>query len=224
MSQDIDAPDFLSLHFPTVKRGARRWRHMRQCYTEDWVLKLLRQIDSDRADGHGTHVAWLMRHRPGIRAVVGNSHPASIHSYLAKCQPEMIPMCVWLLGRCAEPRRHYGLSAFRYDSSPQIRKHVAKALRRAEAWTLLDDMARAFPEDAKVQWFANAATTRRSFAERLDKFTRNVDDSHAYEVFTPSRMPFWALERSWDYSAPKSVALIRRMLWRIRHWVRWGVS
>ena len=50
------------------------------------------------------------------------------------------------------------------------------------------------------------------FAERLDKFTRNVDDSHAGEVVTPSRMPFWALERSWDYTAPKSVVLIRRML------------
>ena len=81
-----------------------------------------------------------------------------------------------------------------------------------------------FPDDDKVQWFANASTTHRSFAERMDKFARNVDDSHAGEVFTPSRMPFWALERSWDYTAPKSVVLIRRMLRRIRHWVRWGVS
>ncbi len=129
MSQDIDAPDFVSLHFPTVKRGARHWRHIQQRYTEDWVLKLLRQIDNDRAEGHGTDVAWLIPYRPEIRAVIRNSHPASIHSYLAKCQSEMIPLCVWLLGQCAEPRRHYGLSAFRYDPSPQIRKHVAKALR-----------------------------------------------------------------------------------------------
>jgi hypothetical protein len=69
-----------------------------------------------------------------------------------------------------------------------------------------------------------AKKSRRSFTERLDNFTRNVDDSHADEVFTPSRMPFWALERSWEYTAPKSVVLIRRMLRRIRHWVRWGVS
>jgi hypothetical protein len=136
----------------------------------------------------------------------------------------MIPLCVWLLGQFAEPRRLYGLPPFRFDPSPQIRKHVAKALRRAEAWTMLDEMAQAFPHDAKVQWFANAPTTRRSFAERLDQFARNVDDSHANEVFTPSRMPFWAIQRSWDHTAPKSAALIRRMLRRIRHWVRWGVS
>ena len=136
----------------------------------------------------------------------------------------MVPLYVWLLGQCAELHRLYGLPSFRFDPSPQIRKHVAKALRRAEAWALLDDMARALPNDDKVQWFASASTTHRSFTERMDKFARNVDDSHAGEVYTPSRMPFWALERSWDYTAPKSVVLIRRMLRRIRHWVRWGVS
>lgn len=136
----------------------------------------------------------------------------------------MIPLCVWLLGQCAQPRHLYGLPPFRFDPSPQIRKHVAKALRRAEAWALLEEMAQEFPDDAKVQWFANAPTARRSFEERLDKFARNVDHSHAGEVSTPSRMPFWALERSWSYTAPKSRALIRRMLWRIRRWVRWGVN
>jgi hypothetical protein len=120
----------------------------------------------------------------------------------------------------------YGLPPFRFDPSPQIRKHVAKALRRAEAWVLLDDMARAFPSDAKVQWFAcaNLPASKRSFAERLHNFAQHVDDSHVGEVYTPSRMPFWALERRWDRTAPKSVVLIRRMLRRIRHWVRWGVS
>jgi hypothetical protein len=171
-------------------------------------------------------VSWLIRYRRGFRAVIAKTHPAAVHSYLATCHPEMIPLCVWLLGQLAEPQRLYGLPPFRYDPSPQIRKHVAKALRRAEAWVLLEQMARAFPNDAKVQWFANTPTptTRRSFAERLSKFAQNVDDSHAAEVYTPSRMPFWALERSWDYTAPKSVAIIRRMLRRIRHWVRWGVS
>jgi hypothetical protein len=43
-------------------------------------------------------------------------------------------------------------------------------------------------------------------------------------VSTSSRMPYWALERSWERSPPKSIVFIRRMLRRIRHWVRWGVS
>jgi hypothetical protein len=101
---------------------------------------------------------------------------------------------------------------------------VAKALRRAEAWALLDDMAEAYPLDPKIQWFATASIAHRPFHERLQNFARNVDESHAGEVFTPSRMPFWALDRSWERTPPKSREFIRRMLWRIRHWVRWGVS
>ena len=62
----------------------------------------------------------------------------------------------------------------------------------AEAWSLLDDMARAFPDDEKF----NGLQTRRRRAgpspSGWTNFTRNVDDSHAGEVFTPSRMPFWA--------------------------------
>ena len=62
-----------------------------------------------------------------------------------------------------------GWPAIAYDPSPQIRKHVAKALRRLEAWSLLDEMAAAYPDDDKIQWFANAPTTHRPFAERLEE-------------------------------------------------------
>jgi hypothetical protein len=85
-------------------------------------------------------------------------------------------------------------------------------------------MATLYPQDATIQYFANSPVTHRPFAERLSNYVASVDDSHAGEVATPSRMPFWALENSWDYTPPKSVQLIRRMLRRIRHWVRWGVS
>jgi hypothetical protein len=55
-------------------------------------------------------------------------------------------------------------------------------------------------------------------------YKRDVDDSHADEVATPSRMPFWSVEKSWEYTPPKNTQLIRRMLRRIQHWVRWGVG
>jgi hypothetical protein len=136
----------------------------------------------------------------------------------------MVPIAIWLWGKCADRFRLYGLSGFCYYRSPMVRKHVAKALRRLEAWSLLDDMAAAFPDDEKIRWFASAPISHGPFAERLANFKRNVDDSHAGEVVTPSRMPFWAAERAWDLTPPKGVHLIRRMLRRIRHWVRWGVS
>jgi hypothetical protein len=105
-----------------------------------------------------------------------------------------------------------------------VRKHVAKALRRVEAWSRLDEMANAYPDDAAIQWFAKAPLTHRPFRERLSRYVQSVDDSHAGEVSTPSRMPYWARESSWDYTPPKSIRFIRRMLRRIRHWVRWGVG
>lgn len=85
-------------------------------------------------------------------------------------------------------------------------------------------MASLYPEDEHIQWYAKAPTTQRSFAERLDTYKSKVDDSHAGEVVTPSQMPFWAQATFWSYTPPKSVLTIRRMLRRIRHWVRWGVS
>jgi hypothetical protein len=37
-------------------------------------------------------------------------------------------------------------------------------------------------------------------------------------------MQYWAMEERWHYTPPKSRDLIRRMLRRIRHWVRWGIT
>jgi hypothetical protein len=132
----------------------------------------------------------------------------------------MIPLGVWLWGKCADRFRLYGLSAFCHDRSPQVRKHVAKALRRLEAWTFLQEMATANPDDVMIQQFATPPTSHRPFPERLTNFARNVDDSRAGEVVTPSQMPFWRLQRDWEGRSPKSGWYIRLMLWRIRRWVR----
>jgi hypothetical protein len=112
----------------------------------------------------------------------------------------------------------------RHDPSPQLRKHVAKALRRLEAWVWLDEMARANSDNPKIQNYSRSRITHRPFRERLSNYVQSVDDSHAGDVVTPSRMPYWAMEKSWEYTPPKSRDLIRRLLRRIRHWVRWGVT
>ena len=122
-----------------------------------------------------------------------------------------------MIGRCASRFRLFGLAEVRRHQPRPVRKHVAKALRRLEAWLLLDEMAALYPDDERVQWFAKSATVPRPFDQRLNNFIGNVDDSHAGEVATPSRMSYWALENSWDVTSPKSVAAIRRILERIRH-------
>jgi hypothetical protein len=229
MSGELHLSQILPRHFAPTKAERRRWRRVAQ-WSGDRTFKLLKQVESARAHviastaGNMGGRDWLLPYRDEFRRAIQFGRLESIKLYLVDCPTEMVPVGVWLWAQCADRFRLYGLSAFCNDQSPLVRRHVAKALRRLEAWALLDEMAAACPDDARIQWFAHAHTTRRPFPDRLENFTRNVDDSHADEVFNPSRMPFWALERSWDYTAPKSVALIRRMLRRIRHWVRWGVS
>ncbi|MCI0333445.1 MAG: hypothetical protein L0228_09500 [Planctomycetes bacterium] len=230
-------PRLAPRNYTPTERQWKRWRFWGRRLRTTSTFTLLKSIEAARRraateqQGSDPRHAWLLPYRFDLHNVYGGFHPRcnegevdAICCYMAYCPPEMIPLCVWLLGKCADRFRHYGLQQFRHHPSPQIRKHVAKALRRVEAWSLLDEMARAYPDDAKIQWFAKAPVTQRPFPERLSNYVRSVDDSHAGEVTTPSRMPFWSLEESWDYTPPKSVELIRRILRRIRHWVRWGVS
>jgi hypothetical protein len=175
--------------------------------------------------------SWLSPYRQDLRGIYADFNPncnegetGIIRWYMTSCPLEMLPICIWLLGKCSNRFRLYGIGSYRHHVWSRVRVQVAKALRRSEAWKLLKDMAATYPYDARIEWYASAPNTPRPFGERLSQFAKTIDDSHAGEVVTPSRMPYWAMEKSWDYSPPKSIAAIRRMLRRIRHWVRWGVS
>jgi hypothetical protein len=228
MPDEFHATEFLPREFAPTPRDLRRWERRR---VSDWrTFGLLKRIESQRTSAikaaalRAAPSGWLLPYRDEFRWAIQHSRLEPIKLYLTQCPLDMVPIAIWLWGKCADRFRLYGLSGFCYYRSPMVRKHVAKALRRLEAWSLLDEMAAAFPDDEKIRWFANAPISHGPFEERLENFKRNVDDSHAGEVVTPSRMPFWAAERVWDYTPPKSVALIRRMLQRIRHWVRWRAS
>jgi hypothetical protein len=211
-----------------TSRGLRRlarWRYEGRAFRAlkqmeaEWSIEVAQGQNDSRQ-----RLLRMLRHRPDFRRIIGQEHPAVIRLYLSNCSPEMAPLAIWLWSRCADRFRMYGLAAYCHDPSPHVRKHVAKALRRLEGWSYLRMMAAAYPDDAKMQWFATTPTMRRPFAERLEKFKRRLDDSHADEVATPSQMPFWALDPKWEPSPPKSVEFIRRMLRRIQHWVRWGTA
>jgi len=229
MPDEFHATEFLPREFAPTHRDRKRWRY-RTRFLDRHTFRLLKRIESERmaaissATLRGAPHSWLLPYRNDLRRAIQFSRLEPIKLYLTRCPLEMVPVAIWLWGKCADRFRLYGLSGFCYYRSPPVRKQVAKALRRLEAWSLLDEMAAAFPDDEKIRWFANAPLSHGPFAERLANFKRNVDDSHAGEVSTPSRMPFWAAERTWDLTPPKSVHLIRRMLRRIQHWVRWGVS
>lgn len=209
------------------ERWFRRFVYLRR--TDERALALLRRIEAERPGQANqpnavTNPAWLLKYRDELRWAVESKRLFAARYYLASCPAEMVPLGVWLWGQCTDRFRLYGLTAFCHHSSPQIRRHVAKTFRRVEAWALLDEMAAAYPDDAKIQWYAKSPTSGRSFAKRLKNFTAGIDRSHADEVVTPSQMPYWARDSFWSCTPPKSVEMIRRMLRRIQHWVRWGTT
>lgn len=174
---------------------------------------------------------WLLPFRQELHELLDGFNPLYnsgellvVRYYLLTCPRSMIAICVWLISRLSDRNHLHELKAFSHSLSPQIRRHVAKAFWRLEAWAYLREMAKESPEDARIQWFATAPTAHRSFKDRLRRFTAGVDKSHAGEVVTPSQMPYWAQESSWTCTPPKSVEMIRRMLRRIQHWVRWGTT
>jgi hypothetical protein len=230
MPDDIVQSGMLPRQFSPSGWDRYVWRRLSQRRSGQRTLILLDRIEAERrqlleaAKCAPASMTWLLTYRADLHWAVQHSYLEPIKLYLADCPEEMIPLGIWLWGKCADRFRLYGLSAFCHDPSPQVRRHVAKALRRLEAWSLLREMAAANPHDSRIQWYASAPTMHRPFAERLKDFTSNIDDSHADEVATPSAMPFWSSERAWERTPPKSVVLIRRMLRRIRHWVRWGMS
>jgi hypothetical protein len=224
-------------NFTVPKSRQRMWRRWAHGYHATSVFDLLKKIEAKREQvafisSRGNHdVCWLLPFRSRFRRTIAKfkatyqqSEAEAIRYYMASCPAEMIPVCIWLLGRCCDRFHSYPISEFCRHQPSQLRKHVAKALRRLEEWWLLEDLARLYPPDERLQRFAKPTTTYRPFRQRLTQYVQSVDDSHAGEVATPSRMPYWAQESYWTYTPPKSASFIRRMLHRIRHWVRWGMS
>jgi hypothetical protein len=214
-----------------------RWRNWFGDIRRTTTYKLLQRIEAacGQIDGEssGAHHARnrLMQFRCELRPLLAgfdsrcnDGEVDIVRYYLLTCPRSMIAICVWLMSRFSDRMHLYEIKTFRDDVSPNIRRHVAKALRRLEAWPSLRDMADANRGDSRIQWYATAPTAHLPFAKRLQRFTFNIDDSHADEVATPSRMPYWAQDDFWTLTPPKSVLFIRRMLRRIRHLVRWGVS
>jgi hypothetical protein len=226
MSEQDSKIDFWERHFPTFLGAPKK----ATIVAEDRIYRLLVYIDAERrklvaaADSERLEPTWLLRFRHAFRQIEASGRVASIKRYLSICPPEMVPLCVWLIGRQVDRFRLWGLNHDWLHPSAQVRWQVAKALRRAEAWRLLEEMARRDPHNERLQIVALSPGQRRPFRERLRAYKRDVDDSHAGEVSTPSRMQYWANDQKWEYTPPKSRDLIRRMLRRIRHWVRWGTA
>ena len=81
----------------------------------------------------------MLRHRRDFRRIIGKRIHAVIRFYLSNCPPEMIAACDLACGPLCRSISPVWAAAYCHDPSPQVRKHVAKALRRLEGWSLPAD-------------------------------------------------------------------------------------
>jgi len=170
--------------------------------------------------------AWPMSFRHELRRLFAEydvrsnyGEVAIVHYYMLACPPAMIPVCVWIISRLGVAPNLSEIMSLRRSLSPQRRRHLAKALRRLKAWAALRQLAAENPNDHRIQRLATSPPSPRTFAERLKNFAETVDQSHAGDVHTPSQMEYWAVDRWWQRSPPKSIEFIRRILRHIHRLV-----
>jgi len=225
-----EAPDSAVGPATPPMRSVSLWKKILGHRQQGWVVRFLRKLDAERRDRFchesvaAASATWLLSYRAQFRSIIQADSAHAIRYYLAKCPPAMIPLGVWLLGRCAERCRLFGLPEFGRHESPAVRRHAARALRRLEAWSQLDELARRFPDDPRIQWYAHASVIKRPYRQRLRNFTQLVDASNAAAAAGPSRMPLWFRDLDWLRRPPKSAAYIRRILMHIHRLVHGGPS
>jgi hypothetical protein len=209
-----------SLRYAPAAKRIKKWRRIARWSQTGWLTSLLQEIEREqevRVTAERS-AGWLLPWRSQFRRLA-DVEPAAIRLYLLDCPDRMTPIAVWMLGRCATRVQHFDLLEFASDASPPTRRHAARALRRVEAWEKVTRLADAAPDDRRLAWYAHAPTTKRVFAARLQNFAEHLDRAHAAEASGPSRMSLWFADLDWVRRPPKSVAVIRQILQRIRRWV-----
>lgn len=164
---------------------------------------------------------WLLSFRHDFRAILRDRPTRGLASFLGVCPPHhpSFLVGVWLLGRCATRQTSFDIDRLPADGDPRARQHYARALRRVESWPRLRQMAHDYPQDRFVARMLDGRE-KLYFAERLNRFSKHVDDSHAAQAARVSQRPLWIRDSDWTVTPAKSAGWIRGLLERIREWVR----
>lgn len=208
-----------------VAREASPWRKLFTHRRQHWITLVLEELEGRHFEllasrpAAAKRATWLLSYRDLFRQLADGKYAPAFHAYLAKCPVEMTPLGVWLLSRCGDRCNLRGLGDFANHSSEAVRRHVARALRRLEAWPELAAMAKVYPGNDRIQWYANASIIKRSHEERLRSLAQIMDHSNAPAAAGPSHMPLWFRDLDWLRRPPKSIEYIRTLLARIHRLV-----
>jgi len=159
----------------------------------------------------------LLSYRNEFRQLMAHQETVPVlQGYLTNSNPAVRSLAVWLLSKHANRIILLGLDKRYWDPSPQVRKHLAKALRRLEAWQILEKMVAEHPNDTKVSWFARSTPNQKNYRDRLANYSSGIDQTHRAAAAGPSRMPLWFRDEYWGGVPPKNIRFLREILLRIQ--------
>lgn len=237
MLSQLPWPDYRNAWRRLPAAGERtRWGLMRG--VDVGVIRLLDLLDSEMADAERQHeridllglreeFRYFLKRRPAVGIRVWLYGNAGQHA--------AAPVAVWLLGRCCSSPATLQAGGLIDQVSPAsltlqvaqlineeapvtFGRHLAKTLRRLQAWHDLQRLAVSFPQDDTIQRYAKRLT-RHSFDERLARFSQHVDHSLAPQAANVSRMPLWLSTEFWFGQPARESSLFRAILWRIHRLV-----
>lgn len=188
------------------------------------VIDLLDQLDAalvKRQEAGESAAELLLSLRPLFRDMEQETPRTGLRRWLALrgLDRPAAPVAVWLIGRYSTPASTKRLAELADQPMPfTFARHYARTLRRLCLWEPLDKVAVTY----KVDWCVRRqAEARRAqpFADRLKRFSTNVDQSRAASVPERSRMQLWWSAEYWLGRPSKTAQAIREVLDRIHQLV-----
>lgn len=166
----------------------------------------------------GSEHCWAIRARPILRKLQNEHARSALNLVISKTpNPTILILAIWLRGRCGGSLGTPAIARFARHADLQLRKEVARALKRMGAWCELDQMAKV-DASARIRQIASLRSSR-PFRDRVQKFSTHVayrpSDEHS------SKHLFVAENVVLGKGRPaRSRELLRVLLERIRSLIR----
>jgi hypothetical protein len=204
----------------SIEFGGRRYPLRAVDYeTKQWLQKVASDRFWSRVDTLSP--VPLVTLRKEFRHIITARPIGGLVACLFESDRELRKMAIWLLGRSSQGVRIPALQVLRHNPDPELRRHVAKALRRTGDWNELQSLAnRDVSMRVRVAAQELIAGDRRDYSESLGRFVEHTRGDIYERGPFHSRMTLWLLSPLGPGKPAKSRAWIRRLLEHIRNLVR----
>ena len=172
----------------------------------------LRQLANARRDNDPPPT--LLSYRPQFREILAIAPLRSLRDCFDSTNPEIQRLAIWLFGRCATPHVSSHVALFRHAQDVRLRREVARALQRLEAWSELRQMEG--DPDSQVRRLA-VARGPSDYDRRLAGFLqRDIESLDVATEVAPPRKTLWTVDPLGPGRPAKNSSLIRRILLHIQ--------